>query len=80
MARKLASIKIVSDIIPIEGKNKIALAMVDHNHETKIIRGIICKNCNSALGMFKDNIIVMKNAIQYLEKDGIYNDEKISAY
>lgn len=29
MARKLASIKVVSDMLPIEGRDKIALAMVD---------------------------------------------------
>jgi len=41
---------------------------IDHCHETQKIRGVLCNNCNTALGLFNDNISVMKDAIQYLEK------------
>ena len=41
---------------------------IDHCHETKKIRGVLCHNCNTALGLFKDNVKVMQNAIQYLEQ------------
>jgi len=41
---------------------------VDHNHETGEVRGLLCSNCNSGLGMFKDNINIMENAIEYLER------------
>lgn len=41
---------------------------VDHNHKTGKIRGILCHNCNVALGHFKENKKVMKRAIKYLEK------------
>lgn len=40
---------------------------VDHCHETKKIRGLLCSNCNTILGMSKDNIKVLKSAITYLE-------------
>lgn len=40
---------------------------VDHNHETGIIRGILCAACNKALGMFKDNPAVLRRAAEYLE-------------
>ena len=40
---------------------------IDHCHETKKIRGVLCHNCNTALGLFKDNIKVMRKAINYLE-------------
>lgn len=45
---------------------------LDHNYKTEKIRGILCHNCNTGLGLFKDNIIRLKQAIAYLEKyDGM---------
>ena len=43
-------------------------AHLDHDHITKKIRGILCGRCNRALGYFKDNKDILKNAIIYLEK------------
>lgn len=40
---------------------------VDHSHTTGTIRGLLCGSCNQALGLFKDNIEVMKRAITYLD-------------
>jgi len=39
---------------------------VDHCHTTGKIRGLLCSDCNRGLGMFKDNVVVLKNAISYL--------------
>ena len=39
---------------------------IDHCHTTAIVRGLLCWDCNIALGKFKDNIENMKNAIKYL--------------
>ena len=39
---------------------------VDHCHETKKVRGLLCSACNRALGMFKDSPEILKNAIKYL--------------
>jgi hypothetical protein len=41
--------------------------VVDHCHTTGAIRGLLCHNCNRALGLLKDDINVIKNAINYLE-------------
>ena len=39
---------------------------VDHCHHTGKIRGLLCGNCNSALGLFKDNIPFLMAAEDYL--------------
>lgn len=39
---------------------------VDHNHKTGKIRGLLCKNCNTAIGLLKENIQVIENVIIYL--------------
>ncbi len=41
---------------------------VDHNHDTKQIRGLLCNNCNFMLGQAKENIETLKAGIAYLEK------------
>jgi len=41
---------------------------VDHCHQTGKIRGLLCDNCNTGLGFFKDNIKLLKKAIKYLNK------------
>lgn len=42
---------------------------VDHNHETGELRGILCFNCNSAIGHFKDSTELLRKAVLYLKKD-----------
>ncbi len=42
-------------------------ANLDHCHNTQKVRGVLCFNCNTALGSFKDNILILQNAIKYLE-------------
>ncbi len=39
---------------------------VDHNHETRKIRGLLCPSCNHGLGYLK-NIANLRNAKNYLE-------------
>ncbi len=41
---------------------------VDHDHNTKAVRGLLCRACNSALGHFDDNIVNLSNAIDYLKR------------
>lgn len=49
-------------------KNKRAdNPVVDHNHKTGNIRGLLCWKCNIALGHFDDNIELLRNAVKYLE-------------
>lgn len=39
---------------------------IDHDHLTGKFRGLLCHNCNIALGNFKDSVTILKNAINYL--------------
>jgi hypothetical protein len=39
---------------------------VDHCHSTNKIRGLLCTNCNSGLGKFKDNKELFLRAIEYI--------------
>lgn len=40
---------------------------IDHCHNTGKIRGLLCSNCNTSLGLIKDNIQTLKDMILYLE-------------
>jgi hypothetical protein len=42
-------------------------AFVDHCHKTNKVRGLLCAKCNSLLGMARDNIEILQNAIKYLQ-------------
>lgn len=46
------------------------LLHVDHDHKSGKIRWLLCGDCNLALGMFKDDEILLTNAIKYLRKNG----------
>ena len=39
---------------------------VDHCHTTGKIRGILCRQCNVAIGMFKNDPFLVQKAIDYL--------------
>lgn len=41
--------------------------VVDHNHTTKEVRGLLCHNCNRGIGLLQEDTSVLKSAINYLE-------------
>lgn len=43
---------------------------VDHCHETRLNRSILCKDCNQALGLVKENSSTLKKMIDYIEYFG----------
>ena len=50
----------------LELKNRL---VVDHDHETGVIRGLLCYGCNSILGLSGDSRKVLENALLYLEEN-----------
>ena len=42
--------------------------VIDHDHFTGEVRGLICSRCNSILGFAQDDLQTLKNLIAYLEK------------
>ena len=39
---------------------------IDHCHDTKKVRGLLCHSCNTALGLMKDNVQNILRLSQYL--------------
>lgn len=39
---------------------------VDHNHKTGQIRGLLCHNCNLAIGRLQDNPVIISRALEYV--------------
>jgi hypothetical protein len=46
---------------------------VDHDHASDEVRGLLCSNCNTSLGGFKDSEELLLSAIAYLNasKSGV---------
>jgi len=49
--------------------------VIDHCHRTGELRGVLCRQCNSGLGMFTDNMRIVWRAFLYL-----YNRDKREAF
>lgn len=41
---------------------------VDHCHEDGKVRGLLCSKCNQAIGLFEENPLIFKKAVEYLSK------------
>lgn len=42
---------------------------VDHNHSTGKIRGLLCNDCNIAIGRMKEDPVILRAAADYIERD-----------
>ncbi len=44
--------------------------VVDHNHESGEVRGLLCNGCNVGIGCFGENAWIVAKAAEYLEARG----------
>ncbi len=47
--------------------------VVDHDHRTGLVRGLLCHSCNMGIGQLGDNYLMVNRAAQYLRmtEDGL---------
>lgn len=52
---------------PFSDTDKNKKRCIDHCHLTGKVRGLLCGNCNTGIGMFKDNYDLVTDAANYLK-------------
>ena len=53
---------------PENSKDKQNQAVIDHDHKTGKLRGLLCHQCNVGIGNFKDDVNILLTAILYLSR------------
>jgi len=51
-------------------KNGYRRAVIDHDHNTGLLRGVLCNNCNTGLGKLGDSKMGLLRAMSYLATGG----------
>lgn len=44
--------------------------VVDHNHSTGQVRGLLCSKCNTAIGLLQENPVILQKVSKYLQEKG----------
>lgn len=52
--------------------------VVDHEHITGDIRGLLCMPCNSAIGQVRDNVVHLQSLIAYLGKPAMFSGDELA--
>jgi hypothetical protein len=63
-----------------ERKGKKLKLAVDHDHDTDVVRGILCIACNTGIGKLNDSPARLRDAVKYLESHGKREAAKPSAF
>lgn len=60
-----------------KGDNGSIALCIDHDHLTGKVRGLLCNKCNRGLGLFLDDLVLLKRAMKYLIEGVIPIEDKI---
>lgn len=52
---------------------------VDHNHSTDEVRELLCRECNFAFGLVREDVETMKRMIEYAERHGAGSEREAKA-
>ena len=52
-----------------EGKHHHKRLVIDHDHKTGKVRGLICSSCNSMIGWCGEDTQTLQNLIEYLNRN-----------
>lgn len=47
---------------------KLKALAIDHCHNSGVVRGLLCCNCNRAIGLLQDNPALLRKAARYIER------------
>lgn len=56
-------------------ENRNHRLVVDHNHKMEHVRGLLCYNCNVAIGFIKDSPLTLRKLIDYLYTHDDYDGD-----
>ena len=75
--RALGALCMICGKGPSGAQHGVRRLCVDHDHATNRVRGLLCGNCNVALGHFHHSIRLLHKAVQYLKENGDVYDSAI---
>ena len=59
-------------------KNTKQRLHIDHCHSTNVVRGLLCRQCNIALGQMKDDPVRLENAANYIRRSVALKSQAVS--
>lgn len=53
---------------------------IDHCHTTGKVRRLLCHHCNTALGHFNDDPVLLQRAIEYVQAEFVLPPDEVEPY
>ena len=46
------------------------LLCIDHDHASGQVRELLCRKCNTGIGMLQESVTILQTAVKYLRRHG----------